>query len=80
MVTGNQSQPQKPAQEPSKACVLKRKPTLRERYAEIQELLVIAQGVLADVERDGVDEFNLSRLRGLQTLIEFENASRPLFS
>jgi len=80
MVTGNQPQPQKPAQEPSKACVSKRKPTLRERYAEIRELLAIAQDVLADVERDGADEFNLSRLRGLQTLIEFENASRPLFS
>ncbi|EKZ1926526.1 TPA: hypothetical protein ACKQCJ_001133 [Stenotrophomonas maltophilia] len=79
MVTGNQPQPQKPAQEPSKACVSKRKPTLRERYSEIRELLILADKVLADVETDGLDLNNLGRLQAIHGLIQMENAEPPMF-
>ncbi len=79
MATGNQMQPQQPAQEPSKAWVAKRKPTMRERYAEIQELLDIAQQVIGEIREEGMTEHNWALLGGLETLIRCENQAPQMF-
>ncbi|MGN3937757.1 hypothetical protein ABVB18_20335 [Xanthomonas citri pv. mangiferaeindicae] len=79
MATRNQTQQQKPAQEPSKAWPARRKPSMRERYGEIQELMSFAEDLLLEIYDGGLNDNVRLRVAALHLLVRDANSQPPIF-
>ncbi|CAD7740971.1 hypothetical protein LMG31884_47120 (plasmid) [Xanthomonas hydrangeae] len=79
MATRNQTQQQKPAQAPSKAWPAKRKPSMRERYVEIQDLMSLTEELLAEIYQGGLSNNVQERAGLLHLLVKDANSQPPIF-